>query len=79
MASNRVKQIFREKVGRSVVKALSYRLIVVLTDFTVVYLFTHNTDVATGFVIVSNVYTTVLYLLHERFWDRVEWGKALAA
>ncbi len=79
MASDKVKQIFRERLDRSLVKALSYRLIVVLADFTAVYLFTHNTDIATGFVVVSNVYTTVLYLLHERFWDRIEWGKALAA
>ncbi len=70
---------FRENFKRSVVKAVSYRVIIVAADFTAVYLFTHNTDVATGFVIVSNVYTTVLYLVHERFWDRVGWGKASVA
>lgn len=76
MASAVVRSGFRENFRRSVLKAVSYRVVVVAADFTAVYLFTHSTDVAVGFVVFSNVYTTVLYLLHERFWDRIGWGKA---
>lgn len=67
--------VFREYLGRSVVKAVSYRIIVVVADFTAVYLFTRQVDIALGFVVVSNIYTSVLYFLHERFWDRVAWGR----
>ena len=66
---------FREFLGRSVVKAVSYRFIVVVADFAVVYLFTSRVDIALGFVLVSNLYTSVLYFLHARFWDRVAWGR----
>ena len=59
---------------RSVVKALSYRVLIVSLDFTVIYLMTRRTDVAVGFMIVSNIYTTVGYFLHERLWARIRWG-----
>ena len=68
---------FREYLTRSVVKAVSYRVIVVVADFVAVFFFTGRTDIALGFVVVSNIYTTGLYFLHERFWDRVAWGRAL--
>ena len=70
------EQPFREYLTRSLVKAVSYRVIVVVADFAAVYLFTGRAEIALGFVLVSNLYTTVLYLFHERFWDRVTWGRA---
>jgi uncharacterized membrane protein len=59
---------------RSLVKALTYRVFIVCLDFLFIYLFTHRVDVALGFMIVSNVYTTVGYFLHERLWARIRWG-----
>jgi adenylylsulfate kinase len=59
---------------RSVVKALTYRVVIVCLDFLAVYLFTHKIEVALGFMIVSNLYTTVGYFLHERLWTRIRWG-----
>jgi uncharacterized membrane protein len=59
---------------RSVVKALTYRAVIICLDSLVIYLFTHKVDVALGFMIVSNVYTTVGYFLHERLWARIRWG-----
>ncbi len=59
---------------RSLVKALTYRVVIVCLDFLVVYLFTHKVEVALGFMIVSNIYTTAGYFLHERIWARIGWG-----
>ncbi len=61
---------------RSAVKALTYRLIIMSLDFGAIYLFTGAIRVAVGFMIASNVYTTVAYLLHERAWAHVSWGLA---
>ena len=58
----------------SVVKALSYRVIIASLDFAVIYLLTSKTEVAVGFMVVSNIYTTVGYFLHERLWARISWG-----
>src|SRR5579862_1288432 len=64
-----------ESFARSALKALSYRVLIVSLDFLALYLFTRKLSVAVGFTAVSNVYTTVAYLLHERAWARITWGR----
>ncbi len=59
---------------RSLVKALTYRVVIVCLDFLVVYILTHKVEIAVGFMVVSNVYTTLAYFLHERLWARIRWG-----
>lgn len=59
---------------RSIVKALTYRVFIVCLDFIAIFIFTHKVEVALGFMIVSNVYTTVAYFAHERMWARIRWG-----
>lgn len=49
-------------------------MFVVCLDFVVIYLLTGRPLVAAGFMIISNLYTTVGYFLHERAWARIEWG-----
>jgi len=61
---------------RSVVKAVTYRLLIMCLDFGTIYLFTGAVRVAVGFMIASNVYTTIAYFAHERLWSRVKWGIA---
>jgi len=62
------------KVSRSVVKALTYRIVVMILDFIAIYLFTGTARIAVGFVVVSNIYTTIGYFLHERAWEHIHWG-----
>ncbi|NTW55958.1 MAG: DUF2061 domain-containing protein [Chlorobiaceae bacterium] len=59
---------------RSLVKAFTYRIFIVCLDFLTIYLFTGKVRLALGFMIVSNIYTTLGYFLHERVWSRIRWG-----
>jgi uncharacterized membrane protein len=59
---------------RSVVKAITYRGVIVVLDFVVIYLLTGKVATAAGFMIISNIYTTVAYFLHERVWSGLKWG-----
>jgi len=59
---------------RSVLKAVTYRVLIMCLDFGTIYLFTGALRVALGFMIASNVYTTVAYFAHERLWSRIRWG-----
>jgi len=59
---------------RSVVKAVTYRGIIICLDFLVIYLLTGKVMTAAAFMIVSNIYTTVAYFLHERVWAGIKWG-----
>ena len=62
------------RLRRSVVKAITYRILIMCLDFITIYVFTRTVKVAVGFMIVSNIYTSVGYLLHERAWARIRWG-----
>lgn len=59
---------------RSLVKAVTYRLVVMCADALAIYILTGQWKVAAGFMIASNIYTTVLYVVHERIWARISWG-----
>jgi adenylylsulfate kinase len=63
---------------RSVVKALTYRAVIICLDFLCIYLFTGKIKVALGFMIVSNLYTTIGYFVHERIWAHIPWGMTAA-
>jgi uncharacterized membrane protein len=60
---------------RSLTKAVTYRVWIVVLDVTVIYLLTGRLDVAVGFTIVSNVYASIAYYVHERIWNKIGWGK----
>jgi uncharacterized membrane protein len=60
---------------RSVVKAITFRSIVLFSDFLIVYLITHRVDTSLGLVILTNLASTTLYYLHERFWTGIKWGR----
>lgn len=61
-------------VKRSVIKAITYRLFIMCLDFITIYVFTGKIRVAIGFMIASNIYTSLGYFLHERIWARIGWG-----
>ncbi len=67
----------RTSQKRSLVKAFTYRLIIICLDLTCVYLLTGKLKMAFGFMILSNLYMTVCYFLHERLWSRIAWGLQL--
>jgi len=79
MIENLIPKAFHseETFRRSVVKTISYRIIIIILDFVAIYLFTGKISVALGFTIVSNIYTTVVYFFHERIWDKIKWGKRI--
>jgi len=59
---------------RSFAKAISYRVVIMTLDFATIYIFTGAIKVAAGFMIVSNIYTSIAYLVHERLWAKIQWG-----
>ena len=69
------KHEFKEHWTRSLTKAVTYRIVILVLDFTSVYLITGKIEVALGFMLLSNVYTSIAYYFHERIWNRIKWGK----
>jgi uncharacterized membrane protein len=59
---------------RSLTKAATYRILIMCLDFATLYLITGTVHVAIGFMIISNIYTSIGYFAHERLWARIKWG-----
>ncbi|WP_298763528.1 DUF2061 domain-containing protein [uncultured Polaribacter sp.] len=64
-----------EKPLRSVVKALSWRLIGTIDTLIVSYFITGEILLATSIASVDFLTKLVLYFFHERIWNAIKWGK----
>lgn len=67
---------FNEHAKRSLVKSVSFRVLVMISDFIIITAITRRYEVALVVIIASNLSSTVLYYLHERAWNKINWGKA---
>ncbi|AUC22107.1 MULTISPECIES: DUF2061 domain-containing protein [Polaribacter] len=64
-----------EKPLRSVLKALSWRVIGTVDTLIVSYLLTGELSVATSIASIDFLTKLVLYFFHERVWNKIKWGK----
>jgi uncharacterized membrane protein len=64
----------KEKAGRSVTKALTYRLWQSLNTFLISFVITGKIDLAVAIVSIEVVIKIVIYFIHERIWNKIKWG-----
>jgi len=65
-----------ETAKRSLGKSLTFRIGVITTDAVITYALTRRYDITIGFVVFTNLASTVLYYVHERAWARINWGRS---
>lgn len=68
--------MFKESNFRSIAKTIGWRLIVLVLDFSIAYIFLKDLSIATSFAIVKLVVATFAYYIHERIWNKINWGKS---
>ncbi|MBU0646113.1 DUF2061 domain-containing protein [Patescibacteria group bacterium] len=59
---------------RSIVKAISWRMIASLTTFALVYLFTGEITLSVQVGILDVVLKMIFYYGHERVWNKINYG-----
>lgn len=64
-----------ESKRRSLVKAMSWRIIAILILGTISYIFTGNWEDTSLITIAYSLVQVFIYFLHERLWERIRWGK----
>ena len=64
-----------ESHRRSIVKALTWRLVATLVTFVVAYLFTGELVLSAGIGLVDLGIKLFVYYGHERIWDRINFGR----
>ncbi len=62
---------------RSVLKAISWRVLATMVTGILAYLFTGDLLIAVGIGSSEALSKIFLYWAHERLWDRVRWGRAI--
>ena len=60
---------------RSVVKAISWRVIGTIDTLVVSWIATGNFKMATSIASIDFVTKMILYFGHERLWNYITWGK----
>ena len=64
-----------DKQKRSFVKSMTFRVTIIVADTIITYAISHRVDITAGFVIFTNIASTIIYYLHERLWSNIEWGR----
>lgn len=60
---------------RSIAKTISWRLTGSFSTFMISYLILGNFTIAGSIAIVQIIANTILYYLHERVWNKIDWGR----
>ena len=63
-----------ENKTRSLAKVISWRAVGIIFWPTISYTITGDW-VETGWLTGAFLFMTGMYYVHERFWDRIKWGK----
>lgn len=60
---------------RSIVKSVTWRVMGIIILFLIAYVFTGSLEETASITVVFHGIRVVLYVVHERIWERVSWGR----
>ena len=61
--------------SRSLAKSLTWRVVAIVTTFVSIYIVTNQLMFALSGTILTNIINFILYYLHERLWNNIQWGR----
>ena len=64
-----------ESVSRSVVKAISWRILGTIDTMLIAYFISGQWKLALSIGLIEGFSKMILYIVHERIWNRISWGK----
>tara|TARA_B100000674_G_C37249758_1_gene649581 strand:+ start:57 stop:494 length:438 start_codon:yes stop_codon:yes gene_type:complete len=69
----------KEKVNRSrsFIKAITWRIAASLDTFILSYIITGRFDWASSIAILEIITKSIIYYIHERIWNKVNWGRVI--
>jgi len=69
------KENGNERVSRSIAKSVSWRTIGTLDTIVISWMVTGTLQLALSIGMIELITKMTLYVLHERVWNRIRWGK----
>jgi len=67
--------MYKETNTRSIAKGFSWRFFATSVTIVIVYVFFGRLDLAIAAGIIETISKVILYYVHEKIWQRVQWGK----
>lgn len=67
--------VHAESRTRSIVKAIVYRCLIIVSIFVITYFETGKLQDALSITGITAVTGTIIYYLHERVWSGISWGR----
>ncbi len=64
-----------EHLSRSILKSVSWRVIGTLDTIAISWLITGTLEFALSIGFIELITKMVLYIVHERLWNKISWGK----
>ena len=64
-----------DSTNRSIAKTISWRLTGSFSTFMISYLILGSFSIAGSIAIIQIIANTLLYYLHERVWNKIDWGR----
>ncbi|MCB9343088.1 MAG: DUF2061 domain-containing protein [Saprospiraceae bacterium] len=65
----------KENMSRSALKAITWRIFGTMDTLLISFLITGKFLIALSIGAVELITKTLLYFMHERIWNRINWGK----
>jgi uncharacterized membrane protein len=70
---------FSETRGRSLAKAVTYRIVSVMGTLLLTWLITRDFGKTLSITFAIQVFLIILYYASERIWNRINWGKRITS
>lgn len=67
--------MFQDGLPRTTSKMVTWRLLINFSNFLIPFFMTGSWGKATAFFTIAVVVNILLYIGHERLWNRISWGK----
>jgi len=70
-----MKNPFHEHHSRSLIKTITYRILIVVSNGILVFAITGDQKFTYEIMGYSTVISTILYYVNERVWNGIHWGR----
>jgi uncharacterized membrane protein len=70
-----MKQSITEKIPRSIVKMVSWRIIIMGQYFCIGYYTTGSVTFGASLAGATTIINSTLYYFHERLWNKTDWDR----
>ena len=68
-----------ERFPRSIIKAITWRIMMTCTNFIGAWWISGDWKVGVGVASFALVVNSTLYIIHERSWNKAEWGRKVVS